>query len=103
MTFENKLAEICGVQKQTIDKWYREKNFPEYGKVIRNHLWDGKIYYEGWEDFKFNGISVTNIKTGHYITKEEINMLWVKRQQLDYMYKNLVKKNLKFELKLSKV
>lgn len=104
MDFNNKLADACGVSIQTVYSWHRKKHFPKYSQLIKSHLWNGEIFYKGWENYKFNGNSIVNKHTGHYITTKEIDALWVLKQQLQYKYEVLTKsKNLDFDLILEKI
>lgn len=104
MPFSKFLADTCGVSIQTVDRWIKSDNFPKYSQVIKSHLWNGEVYYSGWENYRFSGSSIVNKRTGHFITKSEIDMLWVLRQQLQYKYEILTKsKNLDFDLILEKI
>lgn len=104
MDFNDKLAKVCGVNIRTVKRWNVNNNFPEYAKVIRKHLWNGNILYENWTDYRFNGKYITNIFNGQYTSIDEIESLWILKQQLQYKYELLTKdNNLDFKLILEKV
>lgn len=104
MDFNNKLADVCGVSIQTVYSWHRKKHFPKYSQIIKSHIWNGEIFYKGWEDFRFNGKYICNDRTGQYISNTQINSLWVLKQKLQYEYEQLTRsKNLDFDLELHKV
>lgn len=95
------ISKICGVKKTTVLQWYKKNNFPIYAINLIEHVIDGKLLHKNWDEFQIINNRLICKKTNQYIDQDEIQKMWIIRQQLFNNVKKLeyLENNKKIDIK----